>query len=263
MGSTHQRHLTFFHYHFERVNMDITKRADIMKNLHDDTWKTIEEHVIRHAAMINKSKTPRIFEEGDLVWIHLSKDRFPHERNSKLKPRSDGPYKVLKRINDNAYIIDIPTSKYLMSNTFNIKDLSPFHGEMVNEELRSTLSQKGGDDTGWPSDTSASRPPSPPQGPMTRARAKALHDKVNLLLNTLDLEHTLNVLLPHGNIICAVHYEPHAEATKDEEHEEEAWKRRKKKSEKATNRLKPAPAPTIADHRLKLAPAPAIAGHTG
>jgi hypothetical protein len=64
-------------------------------------------------------------------------------------------------------------------------------------------------DVGWPSDTFASRPPSPPQGPMIRARAKALHDKVNLLLNTLDLEHTLNGLLPHGNIIWAVHYEPH------------------------------------------------------
>jgi hypothetical protein len=58
----------------ERVNMDITKHADIMKNLHDDTRKTIEEHVIRHTAKINKSKTPRIFKEGDLVWIHLSKD---------------------------------------------------------------------------------------------------------------------------------------------------------------------------------------------
>jgi hypothetical protein len=83
---------------------------------------------------------------------------------------------------------------------------------------------------------------------MTRARAKALHDKVNLLLNTLHLEHTLNGSLPHGNIICAVHYEPHGEATKTEEHEEEAWKRRKKKSEQATNRLKPAPAPAIAGH---------------
>jgi hypothetical protein len=127
--------------------MDMTKRADIIKNLHENTWKTIQDHVNRHTAMINKNKTPRIFEEGNLVWIHLSKDRFPHERNSKLKPRSDGPFKVLKRINDNAYIIDIPTSKYLVSNTFNIKDLSPFHGEMVDEESRSTLSQ-GGDDVG-------------------------------------------------------------------------------------------------------------------
>jgi hypothetical protein len=75
---------------------------------------------------------------------------------------------------------------------------------------------------------------------MTRARAKALHDKVNLLLNTLDLEHTLNGSLPHGNIIYAVRYEPHGATTKDEEHEEEAWTRRKKKLAQETGRLKPA-----------------------
>jgi hypothetical protein len=98
---------------------------------------------------------------------------------------------------------------------------------------------------------------------MTRARAKALHDKVNSLLNTLDLEHTLNGSLPHGNIICAVHYDPHGEATKTGEHKEEAWKCRKKKSAQATNRLKPATAPAIAGYRLKPALAPAIAGYTG
>jgi hypothetical protein len=101
-----------------------------------------------------------------------------------------------------------------------------------------------------------------PQGPMTRARAKAIHDKVKLLLNTLDLEYTLDGSLPHCNIICAVRYEPHGATTKDEEHKEEAWKRRKKKSAQEMNRLKPAPAPAIAGHRLKLASTPAIAGHT-
>jgi hypothetical protein len=69
-----------------------------------------------------------------------------------------------------------------------------------------------------------------------------------LLLNTLDLEHTLNGSLPHGNIICAVQYEPHGATTKDEEHEEEAWKRRKKKSAQETVRLKSAPASAIAGH---------------
>jgi hypothetical protein len=117
-------------------------------------------------------------------------------------------------------------------------------------------------DMGWPSETSASRPPSPPQGPMTRARAKAIHDKVNLLLNTLDLEHTLDGSLPHYNIICAVRCEPHGATTKDEEHEEEAWKHCKKKSVQETNRLKLAPALAIAGHRLKPASAQVIAGHT-
>jgi hypothetical protein len=75
---------------------------------------------------------------------------------------------------------------------------------------------------------------------MTRARAKEIHEKVNLILNTLDLEHTMYGSLPHCNVICAVRYEPHGASTKDEEHEEEAWKHCKKKAAQNTDRLKPA-----------------------
>ena len=129
----------------EQVNMDIKKRAKLMKKLHQDTRTTIEQRVARQADKMNMKKKERLFEEGDLVWIHLSKERFLQERNSKLKPRGDGPFRVLKRINNNAYVIDIPTSKYLVSNTFNVADLSPYHGAHEEEalELRTTLSEGG------------------------------------------------------------------------------------------------------------------------
>ena len=186
--------------------MDIDKRAQYMKKLHEDTRATIEQQVLRQATRLNLKKKARIFNEGDLVWIHLRKDRFPQERNSKLKPRGDGPFKVLKRINDNAYVIDIPTSKYLVSNTFNVSDLSPYHGDEENLESRTTLSQGGGDDTGWPMDTAASRPTSPPRGPMTRARAQALRQEVNSLLSTYDFDTPLDGLLLHANTLCSIRY---------------------------------------------------------
>src|SRR3954470_20353771 len=135
---------------------------------------------------MNRNKKDQVFEEGDHVWVHLSKECFPQERNSKLKPRGDGPFKVLKRINNNAYIIDIPESKYLVSKTFNVADLSPYHGDeaMETQESRMTLSQWGRPDVGRPTDASAANPPSPPSGPITRARAKAIQEKVTSLLPT-------------------------------------------------------------------------------
>ena len=53
------------------------------------------------------------------------KDCFPTQRKSKLMPRGDGPFQVLKRINNNAYELDM-SDTYLGSHTFNISDLTPF-----------------------------------------------------------------------------------------------------------------------------------------
>ena len=91
----------------DRIDMDFDKHADFFKQLHESTRDTLEAYTANHTNQMNKFKTPLVFEEGDLVWLHLRKDRFPQECKSKLSPRGDGPFKVLKRINDNAYKIDI------------------------------------------------------------------------------------------------------------------------------------------------------------
>ena len=87
----------------------------------------------------NKGRKKMLFEPGDLVWVHLCKDHFPKQRKSKLQPRADGPFKVLRKINNNAYEIDLPSS-YGVSSNFNVDDLSPFFGV---EESRMTPFQEG------------------------------------------------------------------------------------------------------------------------
>ena len=121
-----------------------------------------------------------MFNVGDLVWLHLRKDRFPKERKSKLLPRVDGPFKVLARYNNNAYKIDIPRDKYSVSEIFNVKDLSPYNGD-EDFDPTSDLPQGRGDDAEHPKVIPMDLPTSPmtPLGPMTRARAKAIEDKVN------------------------------------------------------------------------------------
>jgi hypothetical protein len=60
------------------------------------------------------------------VWLHLHKDHFSNKRKSKLSPRGDGPFRVIEKINDNAYKIELPLEYKNVSPTFNVKDLLPF-----------------------------------------------------------------------------------------------------------------------------------------
>ena len=70
----------------ERTNMDASARVNFLKKMHEDTRNTIERQVQRLATKLNVNKQPMIFNIGDLVWLHLRKDRFPNERKSKLLP---------------------------------------------------------------------------------------------------------------------------------------------------------------------------------
>jgi hypothetical protein len=72
----------------------------------------------------SKGKREVKLEPGDLVWLHLRKDQFTKLRKSKLMPRADDPLKIIEKINDNAYKLELPPN-FEVSPTFNILDLMP------------------------------------------------------------------------------------------------------------------------------------------
>jgi hypothetical protein len=125
----------------ECVNFDASKRAEFIKKFPDRARANIEKMTKLYEKRANIGRKKMLFEEGDLVWVHLRKYRFPDQRNRKLQPRADGPFKVLRKINDNAYVVDLP-SAYGVSMSFNVADLSPFFGL---EESRTTPFQEGED----------------------------------------------------------------------------------------------------------------------
>ena len=81
------------------------------------------------------------------MWIHLTKERFPSKRKSKLMPRADGSFEVLERLNDNAYKVDL-RGDYGVSATFNVVDVSPHLDDDYLTYLSINSSQQGQNDGG-------------------------------------------------------------------------------------------------------------------
>ena len=89
-----------------------------------------------------------IFEPSDWVWVHLKNERFPNQRKSKLMPRGDGPFKVLQRINNNVYKLELSSEYGNISATFIVSDLSLFDVGVEDHGIESRMNpfQERGND---------------------------------------------------------------------------------------------------------------------
>jgi hypothetical protein len=126
----------------------------------------------------DKGKKQLDFEPGDLVWLHLRIERFPDLRKSKLMPRADGPFKVLEKINENAYKLDLPAD-FGVSPTFNIADLKPYLGEEDELESRTTQMQEGEDDVDINTSDTSTPTHNQISGLITWARVRQLDNQVS------------------------------------------------------------------------------------
>ena len=129
------------------INMQDKKQRDAIslaeellrmhKMIKENIYKANEKYK-KKADGKHKQREP--LQEGDQVWVHLRKERFPQQRKNKLMPKAAGPFPIIAKIGDNAYKVRLP-AEYNMSNTFNIGDLQ-LH--QPSQELRSILPQEGG-----------------------------------------------------------------------------------------------------------------------
>jgi len=122
------------------IHKEGTSRTEFVRKLHEKVKFQIQQQSDKYVRQNNKGKREISFKEVDWVWLHLRKDRFPNQRKSKLSPRGDGPFQILKKINKNTYQLDLP-EEYGLHTTFNVIDLIPFVGsnkdEVDKRDLRS------------------------------------------------------------------------------------------------------------------------------
>jgi hypothetical protein len=173
--------------------------------LHATTKENIEKMNEKYRIAGSEGRKEVKLEPGDLVWLHLRKYRFPELRKSKLMPRAAGPYKIIEKINDNAYKLELPP-EFGVSPSFNISDLKPYLGEEDDLESRTTPIQEGEDDEDITPSDAHDDPTLDFQGPITRARARQLNLQVSSFLSKslYDFE---NRLLPNDYIVLRNHGE--------------------------------------------------------
>jgi hypothetical protein len=150
----------------ELVNLDATQRSELILKLHETTKLQIEKMNKKYCIAANKGRKEMKLEPSDLAWVRLRKDRFPDLRKSKLMPRAARPYKVLAKINDNAYTLELPPD-FGVSPTFNILDLKPYMGDTSIHTMN---------------------------GPITRSRARQLNLQVRSTLVNYVSELTLGAM---------------------------------------------------------------------
>jgi hypothetical protein len=170
----------------EIVNLDATQHSEFILKLHETTKLQIEKMNEKYHITANKGRKEVKLEPSDLVWAHLRKDRFPNLRKCKRMPRVDGPYKVIAKVNDNAYTLELPPD-FGISPTFNISYLKPYMGEEEELESRTTPIQEGEDDEDI-------TPIHTMHGPITRLHARQLNFQVRSNLVNCVFELTLGAM---------------------------------------------------------------------
>ncbi|RDX94599.1 hypothetical protein CR513_22993, partial [Mucuna pruriens] len=125
----------------------------------------------------------------DLVWVHCRKERIPHLRRSKILPRGDGPFKTIKKINGNAYQVDM-SQDFWGSTMVNAIGLTPCVASIEAPNLMTNSLQEGEDDAYMEEESLTL------EGPTTIGRLKWIQEDLQHNLATLkDQEKTKEAII--------------------------------------------------------------------
>ena len=83
-----------------------TKFIEQIHEIHQEVQEQLEKSQAKYKARHDKHQMEHSFQVGDQFWLYINKDRMQGE-GKKLKLIRYGPFKILEKIGENAFCLDL------------------------------------------------------------------------------------------------------------------------------------------------------------
>ncbi|GKE72597.1 hypothetical protein Tco_1534638 [Tanacetum coccineum] len=103
-----------------------------IKKLHHQVEEQLRHSQQKYKERHDHHRVEVKFQEGDLVWLHIGKERLKGA-GKKIKPIRHGPFRIHKKISKNACQLE-PPSYMEMYSVVNVDKLKLFEPSMLDEE---------------------------------------------------------------------------------------------------------------------------------
>ncbi|KAI0503935.1 hypothetical protein KFK09_014881 [Dendrobium nobile] len=100
--------------------------AQQFHNILEEVHSKLNDSNSKYNKLADEHLRHKVFNLGDLVMLRVHREHFPPGSYSKLSMRKNGPFPVLHKINDNAYVINLP-AHIQTSTTFTVIHIHQYH----------------------------------------------------------------------------------------------------------------------------------------
>jgi hypothetical protein len=128
-----------------QVHRNAAELVTSLQKVHETVRHHLESSNQRYKSEADKRRRNLELQEGDLVWVVLTKERFPAGTYNKLSARKIGPLPIIKKINSNAYQVKLPDG-VRTSDVFNIRHLIRYYeAEQEDTSIQGRISPTRGE----------------------------------------------------------------------------------------------------------------------
>jgi len=117
-----------------RVSESVSSFITHMHELHKIINDKIKQNNFNYKLKADVRRKLKTFDIGDLVMVRIRSEWFPPGTVKKLQTSNAGPFKILMKLNDNAYVNDL-LENFRINPTFNIEDLLEYKGLNFNPSI--------------------------------------------------------------------------------------------------------------------------------